>query len=316
MSRIEKIARETPGVKHTVAIAGQSILLNANAPNFGSMFVMLDDFHDRTEPELSGDAIAARLQATLAGRGRRRPGQRLRRPAGRGPGHRRRLQDHDRGPRRRRPGGAAGASPTTVVAEATEHAGPRRACSPASAPTRRSCTSTSTATKAKTMGVSIERGLQHLQVYLGSLLRQRLQPLRPHLAGERPGRRRLPQADRGPQAAQGPQRAGRDGAAGRRSASVRDVSGPVHDHALQHVPGRRDQRRRRARASARARRSTLMERLAEQRAAAVDATEWTELALLAAADRQHGHATSSCWRWCWSSWCWRRSTRAGRCRWR
>jgi multidrug efflux pump subunit AcrB len=48
-----------------VAIAGQSILLGANAPNFGAVYVMLDEFHHRTGPGLSGDAIAARLQAAL-----------------------------------------------------------------------------------------------------------------------------------------------------------------------------------------------------------------------------------------------------------
>src|SRR5207244_6657515 len=48
MHRIEAIAGQSPGVRHTVAIAGQSILLNANAPNFGAMYVMLDDFHRRT----------------------------------------------------------------------------------------------------------------------------------------------------------------------------------------------------------------------------------------------------------------------------
>ena len=53
-ARSRQIAKQTPGVKHTVAIAGQSILLNANAPNFGAMYVMLDDFHDRARPELSG----------------------------------------------------------------------------------------------------------------------------------------------------------------------------------------------------------------------------------------------------------------------
>ncbi|GAC1465457.1 MAG: multidrug efflux RND transporter permease subunit [Isosphaeraceae bacterium] len=70
MARIEAIARRDPknpnskreGVSHTVALAGQSILLNANAPNFGAMYVMLDDFHHRTRPALSADAIAARLQ--------------------------------------------------------------------------------------------------------------------------------------------------------------------------------------------------------------------------------------------------------------
>ncbi len=65
MRRVEEIALKTPGVKHTVAIAGQSILLNANAPNFGAMYVMLDDFHHRTRPELHGEAISARLHGEL-----------------------------------------------------------------------------------------------------------------------------------------------------------------------------------------------------------------------------------------------------------
>ena len=54
MQRIEEIVPTTPGVRHTVAIAGQSILLNANAPNFGAMYVMLDDFHERLSPESVG----------------------------------------------------------------------------------------------------------------------------------------------------------------------------------------------------------------------------------------------------------------------
>jgi multidrug efflux pump subunit AcrB len=65
MRRIEEIALATPGIRHTVAISGQSILLNANAPNFGAMYVMLDDFHHRRKPELSGDALAAELQSKL-----------------------------------------------------------------------------------------------------------------------------------------------------------------------------------------------------------------------------------------------------------
>jgi multidrug efflux pump subunit AcrB len=40
-------------------------LLNANAPNFGAMFVMLDDFHHRTDESLSGTAIAAELERRL-----------------------------------------------------------------------------------------------------------------------------------------------------------------------------------------------------------------------------------------------------------
>ncbi len=62
MRRIEEIARAMPGVNHTVALAGQSLLLNANSPNFGSMYVMLKDFHERAHEGLSGDVIAARLE--------------------------------------------------------------------------------------------------------------------------------------------------------------------------------------------------------------------------------------------------------------
>jgi multidrug efflux pump len=67
MQRIEKTVIETPGVKHTVGISGQSILLGANSPNFGAMYVMLDDFHDRLAPNLSADSIAGRLQEKLQG---------------------------------------------------------------------------------------------------------------------------------------------------------------------------------------------------------------------------------------------------------
>jgi multidrug efflux pump len=61
--QMEKIAKETEGVKHTVAIAGQSLLLNANAPNFGAVYVMLDHFEERRDRRLHADAIAAALQA-------------------------------------------------------------------------------------------------------------------------------------------------------------------------------------------------------------------------------------------------------------
>jgi multidrug efflux pump len=62
IGRIEKLTSTVPGVKHTVAIAGQSILLGAGAPNFGSLYVMLDDFHHRTGHGLSADDIAKKLQ--------------------------------------------------------------------------------------------------------------------------------------------------------------------------------------------------------------------------------------------------------------
>jgi multidrug efflux pump len=62
VEQIESIARHTDGVKHAVAISGQSILLNANASNFGALYLMLDDFESRVARKLSADAIAQKLQ--------------------------------------------------------------------------------------------------------------------------------------------------------------------------------------------------------------------------------------------------------------
>ena len=57
-----KIARETPGVAHTATYAGQSVLLNAFASNYGTMFVVFKPFHERRDSALSGEAIAAQLR--------------------------------------------------------------------------------------------------------------------------------------------------------------------------------------------------------------------------------------------------------------
>lgn len=65
MRKVEAVASKLPGVKHTVSITGQSLLLGANAPNFGSMFVMLDRFEQRLDPSLGADAIAKALQNQL-----------------------------------------------------------------------------------------------------------------------------------------------------------------------------------------------------------------------------------------------------------
>ena len=61
MARIETLARSMPGVAHTVGVSGQSLLLNANAPNLGSMYIMLKEFSHRRGPKLTADAIAANL---------------------------------------------------------------------------------------------------------------------------------------------------------------------------------------------------------------------------------------------------------------
>ena len=62
----QRICLSTPGVKHTVAVAGMSFALQVNASNFGSMFVILDDFANRRTPELSSDRIMATLRARLS----------------------------------------------------------------------------------------------------------------------------------------------------------------------------------------------------------------------------------------------------------
>ncbi len=62
MARIEALAQDTPGVAHTVGVSGQSLLLNANAPNLGSLYVMLKPFEERRGASLSAEAIAAELK--------------------------------------------------------------------------------------------------------------------------------------------------------------------------------------------------------------------------------------------------------------
>ena len=63
MARIETIAKNTPGVDHTVGISGQSLILNANAPNLGSLYVMFRPFDQRTGDNQTADEIAASIEA-------------------------------------------------------------------------------------------------------------------------------------------------------------------------------------------------------------------------------------------------------------
>jgi multidrug efflux pump len=62
MAIIEGLALKMPGVAHTVGLSGQSLILNANAPNLGSMYVLLKPFEQRRDANLSADAIAKALQ--------------------------------------------------------------------------------------------------------------------------------------------------------------------------------------------------------------------------------------------------------------
>jgi len=62
MAKIEALVRTTEGVAHTVGISGQSLILGANAPNLGSMYVMLEEFHKRRGADQSADAAAQKIR--------------------------------------------------------------------------------------------------------------------------------------------------------------------------------------------------------------------------------------------------------------
>jgi multidrug efflux pump len=47
MDKIESISRRVPGVRHSQAMSGMSLLLSANGSNFGSMFLILDPYDER-----------------------------------------------------------------------------------------------------------------------------------------------------------------------------------------------------------------------------------------------------------------------------
>jgi multidrug efflux pump len=73
MAQIDRIALgdaggkgRIPGVAHTLSIAGQSFLLNANGSNFGSCFVTLDDFSQRHAAAEYDEAIAETLRKRFA----------------------------------------------------------------------------------------------------------------------------------------------------------------------------------------------------------------------------------------------------------
>ncbi|MBY0524760.1 MAG: efflux RND transporter permease subunit [Gemmataceae bacterium] len=65
-AHVDRITRETEGVSHTVAISGLSFLLQANSPNFASMFVVLEPFDKRRGGHLRDTAIMAKLRKRWA----------------------------------------------------------------------------------------------------------------------------------------------------------------------------------------------------------------------------------------------------------
>ena len=61
MEKLLEISREVEGVDHAVTVAGQSILLGANSPNYGSMNLILKPFEERKGR--SSDQIASEIRS-------------------------------------------------------------------------------------------------------------------------------------------------------------------------------------------------------------------------------------------------------------
>ena len=62
LSQLDRIARRIPGVTETLSIAGTSLLYSANAPHWGSMFLVLDDYDRRKTPATSAMGIIAQMR--------------------------------------------------------------------------------------------------------------------------------------------------------------------------------------------------------------------------------------------------------------
>jgi len=67
MENLSNSAMEVEGVKHCNSVAGNSFVLSAYGSNFGSMFIILDDFeHRKDDPNLYSEVIAAKLRTKIA----------------------------------------------------------------------------------------------------------------------------------------------------------------------------------------------------------------------------------------------------------
>ena len=60
--QVDEIARNIPGVAHTFAISGYSSVLQANQPNVGAAFLVLDPAEKRTDPNLRGEKLLATIR--------------------------------------------------------------------------------------------------------------------------------------------------------------------------------------------------------------------------------------------------------------
>ncbi len=66
VAQVDQITRSMKGVAHTQAVSGVSFVQQANSPNFGSLFAILDPFEKRRTRDVSDEAIMKRLRKAWA----------------------------------------------------------------------------------------------------------------------------------------------------------------------------------------------------------------------------------------------------------
>jgi multidrug efflux pump len=66
VDRLSTIAREVPGIKATIDLAGLSPVSLTASPNAGTIFIILDDFDKRESADRSGEAILNKLRQRTA----------------------------------------------------------------------------------------------------------------------------------------------------------------------------------------------------------------------------------------------------------
>ena len=102
LTQVDEIARQTPGVAHTVTIGGFSFVDQVNSSGFGTGLVVLDPFDKRRSAGLSANAIMAEPASRVQPENQGRAGRRVRGAGDSRPERGQRLPPDGRGPRRAR----------------------------------------------------------------------------------------------------------------------------------------------------------------------------------------------------------------------
>jgi multidrug efflux pump len=63
MARLDELALSVPGVNATLSVAGYSAFFTCNSSNWGTIFIILDDFEERHTPETQAAAIIKKINA-------------------------------------------------------------------------------------------------------------------------------------------------------------------------------------------------------------------------------------------------------------